>query len=1107
MSEELAFDYDRLRYIETRGPDDKLPKRSWGGYNQDFDAADHVYTHDDLQKVPHGNWAVVDVEDIDHGSLALLVFDLDVHKAPPDFDPDAVSIPDDTLVVRSQNGGLHVYFLVHAERGELNESDFRMTSDLGWGIDIRGSAVSHHVVAPSDIPGVDTPYDVVNNEGIAAVFDPADAAERIQYEGEPLLEYDPATRGIEDLEFDRESEPPADFPTCYHRGLELRAANPDNHPNTHKVNVLTALCGLYAGYDIETVTEHFVDDFPPGNPDRGKTEYQVKHLAKKIDDGRYSPPAISTLRDYGILGEEETCDCGLEYHGGNDADSGLPPEEVWEWWSDKREREELDESNVIPTSALEYIARDRDLYDFDALPEDADELPAKAHNKALWWVENRWWDPEDKKGPDATQRDYKSRDPADPLTWEDVRYVYEAADSMQDGRLAAVKLLRSKYEFLTPRDTENLHVYDEDLGIFDRTAKYLIGRELDQNLGKFYSKTEKNEIIGRIKERTVDREDLEARQFEANYVCVKNGVLDVDQQELRPHDPKYKFTTHLPVEYDSEAAPEAVLRFLRDITKRDADVRTLLEVLGHTLLSEHDAEWKHLFLVLFGEGSNGKSTWFDVVRTFLNGPRDEARNVESLTLQQITDNRFAPSSLVGTWANIGEDLPQKKINDLGKLKDLTGGGETWVESKGEDGFNFRNRATMMFAANRPPVLGERSTAVKRRLVPVHLPYEFKSNPDPSDPFEKTAESNLIDELTTDDELSGLLNAALAALERLRKQQDVSLPESREERLELYERHSDHIKAFRVDSLKNEPGERVSKDDVYNAYTNFCNENDYAKVADSTFWRQLRQTTLNVSVRRLAKQEDGSRPRVLDGVTFKEQGEQYAPETSPRSEESEDGTQPSHPDAVPIGEVDPGQQDVASVIGEVEFRQYDGRNSRDDGGPAWTATLYDETGEAELVVWDEADIPEMYDATGCFEPDALHVKGAETGSYDDKVQLVVGEKTKIERAQIGAGETSGKKPEEDQDQLADTEEEVQADGGLAAASNDDGSPASARGKVAETLADHRKQALSKGVLVQEATDRFDDLSVENAQAAIKKALEDGELVPRSDDKLELGSATR
>lgn len=315
-ADELAFDYHRLRYIKTRGPDDKQPLEKWGGYGQDFDAAETVYTHAEVADDDHDHWAVVDAEDLEHGSLATLVFDLDIHKAPEDFDPEPLSLPADTAVVRSQNGGLHIYFLVHAERGEFKEADFSMTADLGWDIDIRGSAVSAHVVAPADIPGVETPYKLVNDHSITGVFDPADAAERIRYDGESLLEFTPDRHAAADFSIDRDIEPPEDMPTCYHRGLQLRGDSPDDpHLNTHKVNVLTAMCGLAAGYDIETMVDHFCEEYPPDNADPDKTEYQLRHIAEKIDRDEYSPPSISTLRDYGILDESETCACDIPYHG------------------------------------------------------------------------------------------------------------------------------------------------------------------------------------------------------------------------------------------------------------------------------------------------------------------------------------------------------------------------------------------------------------------------------------------------------------------------------------------------------------------------------------------------------------------------------------------------------------------------------------------------------------------------------------------------------------------------------------------------------------------------------------------------------------------------
>ena len=325
MSDKLQFEYEALRYIELRGDGSKLPARKWGGYSQDFDAAEHVYTHEDLQKVPGKEWGVVDIEDIEHGSMSLLVFDIDVHKAPEDFDVSRLGIPSDTLLVKSQNGGFHVYFKLNGyQRGELKESDFSMTADLPFDIDIRGSVVTHHVVAPSDIPGVNGTYEIVNDEPIKSYLRPSEACERITLDEQPLLEFDQRT-SVGDFEFDRPSDAPDDMPKCYHAGLELRKAAPDDHPNTHKVNVLTALCGLGAGYSVEEVVDHFVNDYAPDDGDTNycdvdKSTYQVKHLARQLDSGNYTPPSEKTLRDYGIFEADESCevDCPIEFHGSPD---------------------------------------------------------------------------------------------------------------------------------------------------------------------------------------------------------------------------------------------------------------------------------------------------------------------------------------------------------------------------------------------------------------------------------------------------------------------------------------------------------------------------------------------------------------------------------------------------------------------------------------------------------------------------------------------------------------------------------------------------------------------------------------------------------------------
>lgn len=666
--------------------------------------------------------------------------------------------------------------------------------------------------------------------------------------------------------------------------------------------------------------------------------------------------------------------------------AALPREKLWETWSDARLDGEITQQDHIPEMALRHVAEEQRLYDFDALDEEPDDLPLKAHNRALWWVTNEWAD--EHNLDEATDRPYLRRtDTSRAVSWQDVRYIYD--ESAEEGRFAAVQLLRRRNHFLTPEDTEVLHVYDPERGIFDSDLRYDIGRTLDRELRSYYSQHEKNEILERLKEDTVKREELEAAGFTTNYVCVENGVLDVDARVLLGHDPKYQFTTYLPVEYDPEAGMERLDAFLDEITQREADKLTLVELVGNCLLPNYEYE---KILVLFGEGSNGKSTWYDVVRTFLgsaSSPGDPT-NVDSLTLQQITENRFATSSLVGKWANIGEDLPEKKIQDLGPLKDLTGGGETSVEPKGKERFSFHNRAKMMFAANRPPVLPERSTAVKRRLVPVHLPYRFTT--DPADGHKDAQKEGLIDELTTDDELSGLLNAALDGLDRLRDQGDVSLPESHDERLEMYERFSDHIKAFRVDCLTNEGDSRILKDDIYNAYTNFCAESDREPVGKRTFWQQLRKTTLNVTEKRLAESVDPDRRRAIDNVAWTDLGEEYAPEKLSADPDEADA------DAELISELAAGDEGVT-----VECRVTDVEN---DTPPqiAQKAEVQDESGKPIAVtIWADAGQPPLE------EGECYRIKGGAVDTFDGSLYIGVGEMAGVQQISHGVGNAPAADP--------------------------------------------------------------------------------------------------
>ena len=674
MSDLLAFSPEDFWYIKLDGYGSKFPPESWGGYSQSFVASESVFSHSEIVRSDHDYWGICGCKDFDHGSVSTLMFDLDIHKAPDDFDPDRISVPDDTLLVRTQNGGFHVYFKTHCETGELQESDFQMTADPGWDIDIRGSAVSMHVVAPTEIPGNESPYEVVNNEQIRTVMDPEDAASRIQLDGEPLLEYDPGARAGSGVEIDRDVEPPEEMPACYHRGLQLRHASPDDHANTHKVNVLTALCGLAAGYGVDTMVEHFVDEYPPGSDaDRQSTRYHLQHIADHVDRGEYSPPAISTLREFGILGEEETCDCDIEYHGNR------------------------------PTSrvtAAEHVAATAT--DGGATAADASDAGGPSGKKPL--------------------RERVKDQVIEPLQREERPIDDEVARE----RLA--DLLCEEYVFLRPREDtrgwrDTLYVYSDEDGIYEPHGESFIEQEVERLTGAWATNQGVREIVGKIERR--NRINTRLLKAPPDRLVVGNGILDLTTGTLHDYDPEEYHRTMIDVDWNPDAECEAIDEFLHEVVN-DSDVGTLYRLVAHALYKEYAAEKAAMLL---GDGRNGKSVFLSLVEEFLGG-----YNVSNQSLQDLNEDEWAANNLVGKLANVHPDLSDQKVNQMQMFKKLTGRDTVSADVKFESPIQFENYATLLFACNRMPVLSDDTRGNWRRWLLIDFPNTFE--PDAEETEEK-----------------------------------------------------------------------------------------------------------------------------------------------------------------------------------------------------------------------------------------------------------------------------------------------------------------------------------------------------------------------------------
>ena len=191
------------------------------------------------------------------------------------------------------------------------------------------------------------------------------------------------------------------------------------------------------------------------------------------------------------------------------------------------------------------------------------------------------------------------------------------------------------------------------------------------------------------------------------------------------------------------------------------------------------------------------------------------KNVSNKELQELIYQRFSTSKLYGKLLNAAADISDSSLKKTGKFKELTGEDRIDAEEKFKGSFSFINYAKFMFSANKLPPANDDSYAFFRRWILISFPNTFTG---------KQCDSNLIDKLTTPEELSGFLNWCLIGLQRLLKNEEFSFNKTVEEVAEQYKMLSDPEYAFVKEYIETKVGIYLIKDDVYKKYVEWAKDN-------------------------------------------------------------------------------------------------------------------------------------------------------------------------------------------------------------------------------------------------------------------------------------------
>ena len=166
--------------------------------------------------------------------------------------------------------------------------------------------------------------------------------------------------------------------------------------------------------------------------------------------------------------------------------------------------------------------------------------------------------------------------------------------------------------------------------------------------------------------------------------------------------------------------------------------------------------------------------------------------------------------------NFCDDMPSSKLYNTGNFKIATGRGRLTVERKGKDAFEFTPYAKFWLNCNRLPKLAETEDVEayhERLLLQNYTHIVEKENP------------NLINELTSPEELSGYLNYALDGLDRLFQQQCFSEYMTRGEVRKTYIKQTDPAKYFieTCSIITDEYEDYIFHDDLFRIFINFCHQ--------------------------------------------------------------------------------------------------------------------------------------------------------------------------------------------------------------------------------------------------------------------------------------------
>lgn len=370
------------------------------------------------------------------------------------------------------------------------------------------------------------------------------------------------------------------------------------------------------------------------------------------------------------------------------------------------------------------------------------------------------------------------------------------------------------------RINNQLHLYKEGIYVSGQSE---LESAMIQHIPQL-NKAKRSEVLSYLD--ILIRENTPAAP--AHLIAFRNGLYNIHDNSFIPFTPDHVITNKIDWDYNPNAYLETTDSVLNNIACNEPEIRMLLEeMVGYCLYRRNELGKA---FILTGGGSNGKSTFLNMLKTMLG-----KRNTSVLDLKKLGD-RFSTVMMFGKMANIGDDISDEFVTDAAEFKKIVTGETIDAEQKGQPKFDFEPYVKLIFSANNIPRIGKGrdSTAILRRLVIVPFNAQFTK-----ETMGEEFKPYIGDDLKGQESMEYLIQLGIQGLKRVLENRKFTESEKVQKELEEYEETNNPVLGFfketDKDDIENEP-----TSDIYRRYTTYCSENSLQALSNGEFSKQVKK---------------------------------------------------------------------------------------------------------------------------------------------------------------------------------------------------------------------------------------------------------------------------